>query len=62
MSPHKKGKRNKLSQRAHFLDKTVDSSHLKIINHGYLCVKDKNNKSGLSVKWHMITQVTEYKL
>jgi len=58
----REGKRNNMCQRAHFLDQTVKSSYLKVIHHGYLCIKNRINKSGLSAKWQLLVQVLEDKL
>lgn len=55
-------KRNEVCQRAHFLDKMVESSYLKIVSHSYLCVNNQNNKSALSGKWQMLVQVSEDEL
>lgn len=58
----RKMKRNKVYQRAPFLDKMVESSYLKIISHSYLCINNQNNKSALSGKWQMLVQVSEEEL
>lgn len=55
-------KRNKVHQEAHFLDTMGKISLQKIINHGCLCVNNKNNKSALSAKWQMLVQVSEDEL